>query len=88
MSWISVEDSLPTLKPHTWRSPLPVNVMIKGFGQYLCYPCQYDSGVFYWADATYYGNEKGDHPVKCDRDTEVLNVTHWMPLPLPPKDES
>ena len=39
---------------------------------------------FYWADAIYYGNGEGDHPVRCDRDTEVLNVTHWMPLPKPP----
>ena len=84
--WISVEDKLPELKEHTWRTALPVNVMIDGYGQYLCYPCQDGNGVFYWADATYYGNDKGEHPIKCDRDTEVLNVTHWMPLPDAPQE--
>ena len=83
--WISVDDELPILLPDTWRTPLPVNVIIEDFGQYLCYPCQYGNGVFYWADATYYGNGEGNHPVRCDRDTEVLNVTHWMPLLEPPK---
>ena len=83
--WISVEDELPVLLPNTWITDLPVNVIIDGFGQYLCYPCQYDNGVFYWADATCYGNGEGNHPVRCDRDTEVLNVTHWMPIPEPPK---
>lgn len=84
--WISVEDKLPELKEHTWRTALPVNVMIDGYGQYLCYPCQDGNGVFYWADATCYGNDKGEHPIKCDRDTEVLNVTHWMPLPDAPQE--
>ncbi|WP_353141268.1 DUF551 domain-containing protein [Acinetobacter pragensis] len=84
--WISVEDKLPELKEHTWRTALPVNVMIDGYGQYLCYPCQDGNGVFYWADATCYGNDKGEHPIKCDRDTDVLNVTHWMPLPDAPQE--
>ena len=44
--WISVGDRLPVLLPNTWRTALPVNVIIEGFGQYLCYPCQYGNGVF------------------------------------------
>ncbi|MGU3289059.1 DUF551 domain-containing protein [Acinetobacter radioresistens] len=81
--WISVDDQLPEIAENCWRASLPVNVMIEGFGQYICYPCVYGNREFYWSDALTFGNDRADHPAG-DRDTGILNVTHWMPLPAPP----
>ena len=88
MKWINVDDELPKIEKDCWRAALPVNVIVDRFGQYLCYPCRYGNGVFYWADALRFGDGTGDHPESCGRGTEVLNVTHWMPLPEPPTLEN
>lgn len=43
-----------------------------------------------WAEAstviTYYGKRKNGEQLWCDADGNYYNVTHWMPLPEPPKE--
>ena len=69
--WISVEDRLPDRE-----------VLAANFAPGTCGYKEYIIG--------YVSGEKCTEPGKCyaENDHEILyNVTHWMPLPPPPKEE-
>ncbi len=73
MEWISVEDKLPEIDEH---------VLISN-GNYV---------NFGWIDSNYY-NYETDELQECwvganlgwDGDSDKVEVTHWMPIPKPPK---
>lgn len=70
--WNSVEDKLPK-----------VEVLAANFAPGTCGYKEYIIG--------YVSGEKCTEPGKCyaENDFEILyNVTHWMPLPHPPKEDT
>ena len=82
--WISVDDRLPE-KKGTFLVYVKANNKWSGWSGYIkttwftpCYEGAEDrlQGKKIWYD---YDSEFGDY--------EVRNVTHWMPLPQPPKGE-
>lgn len=83
--WISVCEELPTIPEDQWRTDLPVNIMVEGFGQHVAYPCQKATNEFVWRNALTFGNDKGEHP-DTDDDCNIIGVTHWMYLPQPPTE--
>lgn len=68
--WISVKDRLPE-----------EDVSVLVFGSSGLFIGSYDYGNKYME--SYWSSEKYKH-IECTEDYEP--VTHWMPLPQPPKD--
>lgn len=79
--WISIDDSLPNIDSEKWRTTLPLYVKIEGFGISLAYPCQWRADPFCWIPANIMCNDDGKHAPVNDKN-QVLNVTHWMPIPI------
>ena len=68
--WISVKDRLP--KKHEW-----VLVHIES---------NFDTKKFHVGYLMTKNFMIGARPGDCDGEQETSEVTHWMPLPKPPKD--
>lgn len=72
MSWIKTSDRLPEKTGNVSYEQIPCLVVYKGYVEILLWNCQ---------DLCWDGNDGDDY--ECD----PLDVTHWMPLPEPPKKE-
>ena len=76
--WVDVEDKLPNFKEET-----VVHILLKDDGMGFWLPARYDQLLekAWWIPQretfVYDGVEDALHM-----------ITHWQPLPLPPKDES
>jgi len=78
--WISVNDRLPELKPNTWRTDLPLYVMIEGFGVSLAYPCKWNDEPFYWIPANIMCNENQAY-APTNAKNHIVGVSHWRETP-------
>lgn len=73
MEWISVKDRLPEM---------PSEKVKEGFVQMQVLVLHDDEIQFVW----YQPDEKQFYDTHGLFGTEVYGVTHWMPLPEPPKE--
>lgn len=75
--WISVDDRLPDLseKPNWMRSEEVIVATRKGSVMHA-----------FWSSNGYAKTERGRRP-RWERGDRILeaDITHWMPLPEPPK---
>ena len=74
MNWIKCEDKLPDIDT-------PVLIMFNGEVR-IGEVCQENSSYEEGYDAFLYW----DCPYNDGQDWEVFDITHWMPLPPPAKD--
>lgn len=69
-NWVSVDDELPVINKKYF-----VSEDVLGFDgemYYVCWVDSYNEGGIYWKTRNVNGN--------------YLNITHWQPLPNPPKE--
>lgn len=77
MNWISVDERLPDFGVPVWASDGDRIVMLERFD---------DSDGWLWARVYYGAYHNGGtwyYDAECDDD--YSHITHWMPLPEPPK---
>ncbi|NHC02372.1 DUF551 domain-containing protein [Acinetobacter sp. 187] len=86
MGWISVDDRLPEIDKNCWRTDLPLYVLIDGFGVSMAYPAKWNDDPFCWIPANIMSHSGDKHPEVNDKNN-LIGVTHWQPLPKPPKDK-
>ena len=70
MKWISVNDELPERKRGI--------VIVSGI--------EYDERYVSWAETHAYGIKEKAEDIFSIPGWSQMNVTHWMPLPKPPKE--
>lgn len=71
MKWISVKDKIPP----AFEPIIAVHRWGHGELQSMFGQCDDDSFFFYWKDGRNY------------KILYIENLTHWMPMPKPPKDD-
>lgn len=73
MEWVSVKDRLPQKEPSRYRS----RIIVYGSPSCGTHSSDFDVMEAYYHEDGYF--EFGEYDCGID-------VTHWMPLPKPPKD--
>ena len=89
MEWISVKDRLPDDLQEvivTFKNHCPEYYYLHIKDKPLTGVCVYHRGKWYWYSqfTTDVLAEYGRHDI--DKVDENIEITHWMPLPDPPKE--
>lgn len=94
---ISVNERLPEIHEHSWRTPKPVPVFVDGHGLTYAYLIKISTGkgkydtahTLAWVESAKYGNNDGEMaPTRTfeygdDQSTEILQgVTAWLEITI------
>ncbi|HAF6013826.1 TPA: DUF551 domain-containing protein [Salmonella enterica] len=85
--WISCSERMPVIGELNWRTSFPLLVTCE-FGVIPAYYgfVRVNGNKHYgFMESLKYGDDSGNHP-QTNEYGMISNVTHWMPLPEPPKE--
>ena len=87
-SWISCSDRMPVIGELNWRTsfPLLVTCEIGVIPAYYGFVRINGNKHYGFMESLKYGDDSGNHPQTNEYDL-ISNVTHWMPLPEPLREE-
>ncbi|EPE7468580.1 ead/Ea22-like family protein [Escherichia coli] len=85
--WISCSDRMPVIGELNWRTsfPLLITCEIGVIPAYYGFVSINGDRHYGFMESLKYGDDSGGHPQTNEYDL-ISNVTHWMPLPEPPKE--
>ncbi|EBZ8545413.1 DUF551 domain-containing protein [Salmonella enterica subsp. enterica serovar Muenchen] len=86
--WISCSERMPVIGELNWRTsfPLLVTCEIGVIPAYYGFVRVNGNKHYGFMESLKYGDDSGNHPQTNEYDL-ISNVTYWMPLPEPPKEE-
>ena len=86
-SWISCSERMPVIGEINWRTsfPLLVTCEIGVIPAYYGFVRVNGNKHYGFMESLKYGDDNGNHPQTNEYDL-ISNVTHWMPLPEPPRE--
>ncbi|EGS3774535.1 DUF551 domain-containing protein [Salmonella enterica] len=86
--WISCSEQMPVIGELNWRTsfPLLVTCEIGVIPAYYGFVSVNGDRHYGFMESLKYGDDNGNHP-QTNEYGLISNVTHWMPLPEPPKEE-
>lgn len=84
--WISCSDRMPVIGELNWRTsfPLLITCEIGVIPAYYGFVSINGDRHYGFMESLKYGDDSGGHPQTNEYDL-ISNVTHWMPLPEPPR---
>ncbi|HFU2210124.1 TPA: DUF551 domain-containing protein [Escherichia coli] len=84
--WISCSERMPVIGELNWRTsfPLLVTCEIGVIPAYYGFVRVNGNKHYGFMESLKYGDDSGGHPQTNEYDL-ISNVTHWMPLPEPPR---
>lgn len=85
--WISCSERMPVIGELNWRTsfPLLVTCEIGVIPAYYGFVRVNGNKHYGFMESLKYGDDSGNHPQTNEYDL-ISNVTHWMPLPEPPRE--
>lgn len=86
--WISCSEQMPVIGELNWRTsfPLLVTCEIGVIPAYYGFVSVNGDRHYGFMESLKYGDDNGNHP-QTNEYGLISNVTHWIPLPEPPKEE-
>lgn len=86
--WVSCNERMPVVGECDWRTELPVLVKCEMGVIPAYYGFTYHEGeqCFGFMESVKFGDATGSGPEQHENRL-MMHVTHWMPLPAPPKQE-
>lgn len=84
--WISCSEQMPIIGELNWRTgfPLLITCEIGVIPAYYGFVSVNGDKHYGFMESFKYGDDRGGHP-KTNEYGLISNVTHWMPLPEPPR---
>lgn len=84
--WISCSERMPVIGELNWRTgfPLLITCEIGVIPAYYGFVSVNGDKHYGFMESFKYGDDRGGHP-KTNEYGLISNVTHWMPLPEPPR---